>query len=64
MPIRANRVRICANKVVAGVRFSALLPTIRPQDTRQCTSAQSFDQLEGLAGLRIAAQGSLLARRT
>jgi hypothetical protein len=27
--------RICANKVVAGVRFSTRLPTIRPQDTRQ-----------------------------
>ena len=44
-----RRVRICANKVVAGVRSSTLLLNIRPQDTRQFTSAQRFDQLEGLA---------------
>ena len=42
-------VRICANKVVAGVRCSTLLPTIRPQSTRQFASAQQIDQLEGLA---------------
>ena len=41
--------RICANKVVAGGRFSTLVLNIRPQDTRQFTSAQRFDQLEGLA---------------
>jgi len=42
-------VRICANKVVACVRLSTLLPTIRLQDTRQFTSAQQINQLEGLA---------------
>jgi len=42
-----RRVRICANKVVAGVRSSTLVLDIRPQDTRQFTSAQRFDQ--GLA---------------
>src|SRR5512138_3065806 len=42
-------VRICANKVVACVRCSTLLPTIRLQDTRQFTSAQQISQLEGLA---------------
>ena len=41
--------RICANKVVAGVRYSKLLPIIRSQKTRQFTSAQQVDQLEGLA---------------
>ena len=30
--IRTSCVRICANKVVAGVRVSTNLPTIRPQD--------------------------------
>ena len=44
-----RRVRICANKVVAGVRCSTLLPNIRPQETRQFASAQQIDQLEGLA---------------
>ena len=44
-----TRVRICANKVVAGVRCSTLLPNIRPQETRQFASAQQIDQLEGLA---------------
>jgi putative endonuclease len=42
-------VRICANKIVACVRYSTLMRNIRPQDTRQFTSAQHFDQLEGLA---------------
>ena len=42
-------VRICANKVVAGVRCSTLLPNIRQQDTRQFASAQQINQLEGLA---------------
>ena len=50
------RVRICANKVVAGVRISTLLPTIRPQDTRQSTSAQQINQLEGLAAPDFACQ--------
>ena len=45
----AHRVRICANKVVACLRCSTPLLTIRPQDARQFTSAQHFDQLEGLA---------------
>ena len=44
-----ERVRICANKVVAGVRVSRLQRTIRPQDTRQFRSAQQIIQLEGLA---------------
>jgi hypothetical protein len=44
-----SRVRICANKVVAGVRWSRLQFRIRPQDTRQCASAQQINQLEGLA---------------
>ena len=43
------RVRICANKVVAGVRSSTLLPNIRPQKMRQFASAQQINQLEGLA---------------
>ena len=46
---RAGRVRICANKVVAGVRVSTLLLKIRMQDARQFTSEQVFTQLEGLA---------------
>ncbi len=46
---KKQRVRICANKVVAGVRCSTLLPNIRPQDTRQFASAQQINQLEGLA---------------
>ena len=41
--------RICANKVVAGVRSSTLLLNIRPVDTRQLRSVQDFDQLEVLA---------------
>ena len=41
--------RICANKVVAGVRCGTLLPYIRPQDTRQFATAQQICQLEGLA---------------
>jgi hypothetical protein len=32
---KASRVRICAKKVVAGVRFSARLPNTRPVNTRQ-----------------------------
>ena len=40
---------MCANKVVAGVRCSALLPNIRPVNTRQFASAAQIDQLEGLA---------------
>ena len=46
---RAWGVRICANKVVACLGWSTLLPTIRLQDTREFTSAQQIDQLEGLA---------------
>jgi hypothetical protein len=38
-----------ANKVVAGVHFSALLLTIGPQDTHPFTSARQIAQLEGLA---------------
>ena len=41
--------RTCANKVVACVRLSTLLPNIRSQDARQFISAQQIDQLEGLA---------------
>jgi hypothetical protein len=52
MFIRARCVRICANKVVAGVRVSTPLPNIRQQDTRQFASAQQIDQLEGLAVAR------------
>jgi hypothetical protein len=66
-----SRVRICANKVVAGVRVSALQFRIRSQDTRQFASAQEFSQLEGLAvaGLsppfsahHVAVRGHLLFR--
>jgi hypothetical protein len=42
-------VRICANKVVAGVRCGTLLINIRPVNTCQFVSARDFDQLEGLA---------------
>ena len=45
----AKCVRICANKVVACVRCSTLLPDIRAQDARQSAPAQQIDQLEGLA---------------
>ena len=44
-----GRVRMCGNKVVAGVRTSTFLPIIRPQDTRQIASAQHLPQFEGLA---------------
>jgi len=40
---------MCANKVVAGVRCSTLLPNIRPQERRQFASAQQIDQREALA---------------
>ena len=40
---------MCANKVVAGIRDSTLLPNIRPQDTHQFAPAQQITQLEGLA---------------
>jgi hypothetical protein len=40
------------------VRCSTLLPNIRPQDPRQCTSAQQINQLEGW---RPAASGFALA---
>jgi len=39
IPPGSNHVRICANKVVACVRSSTLLPNIRPQETRQFASA-------------------------
>ena len=42
-------VRICANKVVAGGRLSALLARIRPADPRQFASAHQIVRLEGLA---------------
>jgi hypothetical protein len=42
-------VRICANRVVAGVRCSTLPPNISPQDTRQFASAQQVRQFEELA---------------
>ena len=48
-PTHLRHVRMCANKVVAGVRWSALLPNIRSEDTRQFASAQQIKQLEGLA---------------
>jgi hypothetical protein len=44
-----SRVRICANKVVAGVRYSTLVPNVRPQVTREFASAQQMNQFEGLA---------------
>jgi len=47
-----RRVRICAKKVVAGVRSSAGLLRIRSRDPNQCASAQQTDQLEGLAVAR------------
>ena len=40
---------MCANKVVAGVRSSALLLDARSQDTCGFASAQQIIQLEGLA---------------
>ncbi len=43
---------MCTNKVVAGVRFSAILPTICPQNTSQFTSAQQVNQFERLAVAR------------
>jgi len=50
---RSNRVlRICANKVVSGGRFSTRPSTIRAQDTRQSVSAQHINQFEGLAAAR------------
>jgi hypothetical protein len=45
-----SRVRMSANKVVAGVRCAADLPNIHPQDVRQSASTYQFTQLEGLAG--------------
>jgi hypothetical protein len=42
-------VRICAKKIVAGVRSITLLPNIHPVNAHQLTSARDFDQLEGLA---------------
>jgi len=44
-----SRVRMCANKVVAGVRCSTLVLIIRPQEMGQFASAQQINQLEGLA---------------
>jgi hypothetical protein len=49
MLIRPSCVRSCANKVVVCVRLSTLLLNIRPLDTRQVTSEQQINQLEGLA---------------
>jgi hypothetical protein len=40
---------MCANRVVAGVRCSTLPLHIRSQTARQFSSAQHFNQLEGLA---------------
>ena len=37
-----KRVRICANKVVAGVRCSTLLPNIRSEDAHQSAAAQQI----------------------
>ena len=48
-PTHLRHVRICANKVVAGVRCSALLPNIRSEDTRRFASALQINQFEGLA---------------
>jgi len=45
-------VRICANKVVAGVRIRSLLRKIRLASARQLASARDFDKLEGLAPAR------------
>ena len=47
--VRARRVRICANKVVAGARFSPLPFKVRLTHARQLTSAHQIRQLEGLA---------------
>jgi len=47
--VRQRRVRICANKVVAGVRRSSLLLRIRSQDPHQFAAAYPFHQFEGLA---------------
>jgi len=44
-----SRVRMCANKVVAGVRCSSLAHTDCPQDPPQFTAAHQIQQLEGLA---------------
>ena len=46
------RVRMCANRVVAGVRMSTDLPINCPQDPHQFALAQQIDQLEGLAPAR------------
>ena len=49
---RVNRVRVCAKEVGGGLRSKALLPIIRPQNTRQFALAQHFDQCVGLAVAR------------
>ena len=46
---RIGGVRICANKVVAGVRSSTHLLNIRSWNPRQFATAQQICQLEGLA---------------
>lgn len=46
---RADRVRTCANRVVAGVRWNPLQFRIRPWSPRQFASAQRIVQLERLA---------------
>jgi len=45
----ARRVRMCANRIVAGARCSSVLLRNRPEDSYQFASAQHFHQLEGLA---------------
>ena len=40
---------MCANEVVAGVRVSAYLPIICPQDTHLIAAAHQVHQVEGLA---------------
>jgi len=47
-----GRVRFCANKSLACVRYSTLLPNIRLQNTRRFTSAPPINPFEGLAVAR------------
>jgi hypothetical protein len=49
---RVNRVRVCDKEVGGGLRSKALLPIIRPKNTRQFALAQHFDQCVGLAVAR------------
>ena len=46
------RVRMCANRVVAGGRIRSRLRSFRLASAHQITSARDFDKLEGLAPAR------------